>query len=60
MDGRLMKIGGKEETCRKDWKLLFHGNKNGKVEEPYKRMQLEPLSLGETCRVFYVAGIQAY
>lgn len=60
MDGRLMMIGEREETCRKDWKLLVHGNKNDKVEEPCKRMQPEPLSLGETCRVFYVAIIHAY
>lgn len=50
-----MKIGGREETYRKGRKLLY-GNKNGKVEG----MQLEPLSLGGTYRMFYVAIIHAY
>ena len=51
-----MKTGGREETYRKGWKLLFHGNKNGKVEG----MHLEPLSLGGTYRMFSVAIIHAY
>lgn len=51
-----MKIGGREETYRKGQKLLLYGNKNGKVEG----MQLEPLSLGGTYRMFYVAIIHAY
>lgn len=57
-------VGGQEAD--EDWwkrgkpigkgRKLLYGNKNGKVEG----MQLEPLSLGGTYRMFYVAIIHAY